>query len=328
MLERALDTAWITDVPGEVLPVPSAPARARWVAQRMYLEACREQRLRRGLIGLPKPTLFRFGLQGFAALLRLLRLYQRGVRNSLDIRLQDRVIDFPNLPSEFDGFTILHLSDLHIDAHPDMADRLMALISGIAVDALVLTGDYRYRVRGEFEHVMPAIQAISQGVRVSHGRFAILGNHDPATMAAPLETAGYRVLLNETVALRRAGQAITLTGLDDVHYFYTDEAIRALRAEIEGFRIVLMHSPELIAEAAAAGVSLYLTGHTHAGQICLPGGWPIVSNASAGRRFASGVWRHGAMTGFTSPGVGVSGLPVRFFSRGEATRLVLRRRAA
>lgn len=323
-----MDPAWIADAQTEVLPAPSAIGRARWIAQRMYLEAYREERLGRGIAGSPKPTLFHYGLKGLEVVLKTLRLYEHGVRNSLDIQLRTHEIELPDLPAAFDGFTILQLSDLHIDAHPDMADRLLAQISGIAVDALVLTGDYRYRVRGGFEQVMPAIEAIARGVGAREGRFAILGNHDPGTMAAPMERAGYQVLLNETVALRRAGQSITLTGLDDVHYFYTDEAMRALRAEIEGFRIALVHSPELITEAAEAGVSLYLTGHTHAGQICLPGGRPIVSNASVGRRFANGVWRHGAMTGFTSPGVGVSGLPVRYFCRGEATRLVLRRRAA
>ena len=93
----------------------------------------------------------------------------------------------------------------------------------------------------------------------------------------------------------------------------------------KGFRILLQHSPELLDEAAAEGVSLYLTGHTHGGQICLPGGVPIMTNVKSPRRYARGLWKHGAMTGYTTMGVGVSVMPVRFFSKGEVAVITLRR---
>ena len=72
-------------------------------------------------------------------------------------------------------------------------------------------------------------------------------------------------------------------------------------------------------------MSLYLTGHTHGGQICLPGGLPIITNAKTPRRYAQGLWQHGAMTGYTTTGVGVSVMPVRFFSKGEVAIITLRR---
>ena len=70
---------------------------------------------------------------------------------------------------------------------------------------------------------------------------------------------------------------------------------------------------------------LLLGGHTHGGQVCLPGGLPLVTHCQNGRRYAAGLWRHGGMVGYTSRGVGVSGLPVRFNSRGELTLITLRR---
>ena len=93
----------------------------------------------------------------------------------------------------------------------------------------------------------------------------------------------------------------------------------------DGFRILLQHSPELLDEAAAASVALYLCGHTHGGQICLPGGIPLMTNIRTPRRYASGLWQHGDMTGYTSVGVGVSVMPLRFFSKGEVAVITLRR---
>ena len=89
----------------------------------------------------------------------------------------------------------------------------------------------------------------------------------------------------------------------------------------------MIHSPELVPEAASAGMSLYLAGHTHGGQICLPGGLPIICHMAAPRRYATGLWRKGGMIGYTSTGVGTSGLPVRFNSRSEVALITLRRDA-
>ena len=65
---------------------------------------------------------------------------------------------------------------------------------------------------------------------------------------------------------------------------------------------------------------------THGGQICLPGGTPIMTNVKTQRRYARGLWQHGRMTGYTTTGVGVSVMPVRFFSKGEIAVITLRRK--
>ena len=80
--------------------------------------------------------------------------------------------------------------------------------------------------------------------------------------------------------------------------------------------------------AADHGFHLYLTGHTHGGQICLPGGRPILTHLTQHRRYARGQWRHGAMQGYTSTGIGVSALPVRYNNRGEVALITLRRATA
>jgi hypothetical protein len=89
------------------------------------------------------------------------------------------------------------------------------------------------------------------------------------------------------------------------------------RTRDAGFLIALVHSPELYEVAAAHSVDLYLCGHTHGGQICLPGGRPVVKHLNRGRHLFRDVWSHRGMRGYTHSGTGTSGIPIRFNTRGE-----------
>lgn len=257
---------------------------------------------------------------------RLRPLYRRGMRNALDIRLERIEFAFADLPEPFDGYTILHVTDPHFGSLDGIAERVVALVTGIDADACVLTGDYSGMRRAGFDHVIAPLGELVARVTVRDGFFATLGNHDSIKLVEPLERLGMRVLANQSVGIGRGGAVIHLTGLDDVHYFHTAKASAALRSAPAGFKIALVHSPEIAAEAAEAGFSFYIAGHTHGGQICLPGGRPILTNLRRGRRaHAVGRWRCGGMTGYTSRGAGVALLPLRFNSRGEITLMTLRR---
>lgn len=257
--------------------------------------------------------------------LRAAGLYQRGARNALDIRLHTVEIASPRLPAAFDGYRLLHLTDPHFDALPGLDRRIAELTRGLAVDLHVMTGDYRRRIRGPHEHVLPSLEMAIGAPVARDGILTTLGNHDTEAMVAPLERLGARVLANETISIERAGAVLHVTGFDDVHYYYTPAADAAARAAPTGFKIALVHSPEFADHAARAGYDLYLCGHTHGGQICAPNGKPVLTASAIGRRFAHGLWRNGEMMGYTSSGAGISGLPVRFFSRGEVTLITLRR---
>jgi predicted MPP superfamily phosphohydrolase len=271
--------------------------------------------------------LFKFLVERLGTVLKATGVYQRGLRNAIHVKLNRMEVAFEGLPEAFDGYTILHLTDLHVDGLPDGMGHLTALLKGVPVDVCVLTGDYRFNIRGPFDAILPPMGELVEAISARDGIFGILGNHDSVDMVEPFEKLGIRVLANETLSLARGGENIHLTGIDDVHYYYTVGALEALRATPEGFNIALVHSPEIVEQAAAAGVSLYLTGHTHGGQICLPGGLPIITNIAGKRAFATGAWRCGAMMGYTSPGAGISGLPVRYFSKSEAALITLRRRS-
>ena len=126
--------------------------------------------------------------------------------------------------------------------------------------------------------------------------------------------------------VRNNDESIWIIGIDDPHYYGCDDLPQAVKGVPDGsFKILLVHTPEMLREAHQAGISLYLCGHTHAGQICLPWIGPLVINADCRRSFVSGTWRYGEMCGYTNPGCGTSLLPVRFLCPPEITLITLHR---
>ena len=259
--------------------------------------------------------------------LKLCGLWQRGLANGLDICYRTVELSLPRLPRAFDGYRILHITDPHFDVAEELAEAIVRTVTGAEVDLCVLTGDFRAAERGPFTEVgiLEPLAAIRRGVRAADGFLATLGNHDVAGMVAPLRRLGLWVLINQTHHVRRGGQAIALTGIDDVHSYYTPAADAALAAHDPAmFGIVLAHSPEMAGEAAAAGYDMYLCGHCHGGQLCLPGGRPLITHLSRHRDLYAGPWRHRAMWGYTSSGAGLADPPIRFNCRGEVTEFRLR----
>jgi len=148
-------------------------------------------------------------------------------------------------------------------------------------------------------------------------------------MVPGLEAIGIRMLMNESETLRRGDQAIHLAGIDDANFYGVDN-IQKAGEEIPhgGFAVLLSHTPEVYRQAAHAGFHLMLSGHTHGGQICLPGGIPIVLDARLPRRYGAGAWVHEGMAGYTSRGTGSSIVPARFNCPPEVTLHRLHRRPA
>lgn len=250
--------------------------------------------------------------------LELTALTKRGVANALDLRLREHRVPIRRLPAAFEGFTILHLSDVHLDGHPELVERIAELIRGVRFDVAVITGDFRFHDVGSYGHLATLYARLAPRLRGSHGVFGVLGNHDCLEMVPLLEAAGVRMLVNESVALRRGVDTLWLVGLDDAHRYRSHDLDRALAGvPVDAARVLLAHSPEVVEEASERGIDLYLTGHTHGGQLCLPGGWPLFINARAPRRYARGAWTRRGMRGYTSTGTGSSGVFARFFSPPE-----------
>jgi len=309
-----------------------AAQRQLWRRVRSMLEAQTDRSTPMGLRPSREDTVLA-PLQRLCTLgLRATGLAGRGLRNALDLRLERLDLVFDDLPWQFDGYRILHLTDPHFDMLDGLGDAVRRAVAGVEADLWVMTGDYRAACRGSHEPVRAPLAAVVEAASPADGIYATLGNHDGHAMADLLQSLGVRVLANETARVWRRGAVFTITGLDDVNHYYTAAADQALLAAAPAgaaeFGLALIHSPEMADEAAAAGYALYLCGHSHGGQICLPGGRPIMTNLTRNRGFFAGLWRRGGMTGYTSRGAGVSGVPARFFSRGEVTLITLRRRAS
>jgi predicted MPP superfamily phosphohydrolase len=240
-------------------------------------------------------------------------LYWRGLRNALKPQVRCVKLDFRDLPKAFDGFRILHLADLHIDGMDGLTEVVAEIISKCDVDLCVMTGDYRFATYGSCAAVYPRILKIHSEIRTEFEVLAILGNHDTAEMAFEFEKYGIRMLVNEAVELRRLGQSLWIAGVDDPHKYQCDDLRLALEeVPLNGFKVLLAHTPEIFKEASYSGVDLYLCGHTHAGQIALPFMGAPIQNADCPSKFGHGHWRYREMQGYTSAGVGCSMLPIRF----------------
>jgi uncharacterized protein len=261
-------------------------------------------------------------LIGYA--LKLSGLYGRARRNAEQIQLREHEIRSAALPPRFDGFTILHLSDLHIDMNEGAMRRLVELVGGLRYDLCVLTGDYRGKTYGPFAATLDGMALIR--ARLAAPVYAVLGNHDSIRMVPGLEAMGIRMLLNECAAIERDGERIYLAGIDDAHYFRVDNIEKADAAIPRGaFSILLSHTPEVYRQAAHAEFDLMLSGHTHGGQICLPGAIPITLDSVLPRRLGAGAWRYHAMVGYTSVGAGSSIIAARLNCPPEITLHRLRR---
>lgn len=250
--------------------------------------------------------------------LRALGLYQHGYRQFHKLLVRHNTFKIRGLPAAFSGYTILQMSDLHIDLDPTLVDTIAEVIRDLKYDICVMTGDFRNSTIGTWEEVTPLMQRLRAAI-VSP-IYAVLGNHDFADMVEPLEEVGIRFLLNESLALERAGTSIYLIGIDDPNIYGTHDLARALQDVLaEAITILLSHSPVIHTAAAAHNLHVVLSGHTHGGQVCLPGGAILVRNDKSPRRFLRGAWRYENLQGYTSSGTGACGIPIRFNCPAEVT---------
>ncbi|MFU8816905.1 MAG: metallophosphoesterase [Pseudomonadales bacterium] len=259
--------------------------------------------------------------------LRVAGLYQRAMRNAHRLLTVEHAAALPGLPQAFDGYRILHLSDLHIDVSEQTAHAIIEAARGVEYDLCVLTGDYRFRTTGDSAATLHNLARLRANLRGDV--YAVLGNHDSVLMLPDLEDMGIRVLMNESVALERDGEFLYLAGIDDAHFFGVENFEKALDGvPPEAATVLLSHTPEVYRQAAHCGVDLLLCGHTHGGQICLPGRVPLLLDARIPRRMGRGAWRHHRMLGYTSPGAGTSIVEVRLNCPPEITVHTLEAAAA
>jgi predicted MPP superfamily phosphohydrolase len=236
-------------------------------------------------------------------------------------------VRLPGLPAALDGLTIGQLSDLHAGrlVSEGHIRRAAELVMSLSPDLLVLTGDYVWHGA---EHAKTCARALSI-LKAPYGVFGVLGNHDLWTgdvvrVIGSLAGIGVKMLVNGSARLEVRGTPWWLCGMDDMWSGKPDLDAALAGVPEEAFRLLLCHEPDYADTAAARGIPLQLSGHSHGGQVRLPFlGAPILPYL--GQKYPIGLQRAGDSTlVYTNVGVGVIAPPVRFNCRSEVTRLTLR----
>ena len=252
------------------------------------------------------------------ALLMVSGLYWRGRRNAGKVVLKHNPIRTPQLPKAFDDFTILQISDLHVEQSEAAMTRVIQIVETLRYDICLLTGDYRTKTWGPYEESLAGVARVRAALKGPV--YGVLGNHDTVRMVPGLEGMGIRMLLNESETIEHGGKRIHLAGIDDAHFYRVDNIEKAAESiPHQEFSILVTHTPEVYRQAAHADFDVLLSGHTHGGQLCLPGGIPVTLSAVLPRALGAGPWRHHGMIGYTSVGAGSSVVPVRFNCPPEIT---------
>jgi len=270
-------------------------------------------------------TSFLSNLVFLTGFFKLTGLYSKGEQNTLAVEMTSKTFSFPTLPAAFDQFTILLLTDLHLDGLQGLTDELIHHLKNIQVDLCLVGGDIRMNTYGPIAPSLRCLRRLLPHIQSKHGILGVLGNHDCIEMTPDFEEAGMIMLINDSWEIEQGGAKIRVVGVDDPHYYKTDDAEQAYRDVPDNvFTIFLAHSPEAYKDAARFQARLYVCGHTHGGQICLSNNIPIFTNSRAPRFTATGVWEYQGMTGYTSRGVGASSVPLRFNCPGEICLITLR----
>lgn len=244
---------------------------------------------------------------GFAHILEQALLDYELTRNAVDLSSGSRTCQVQ----------ILHLSDLHVDGLPDGGRRLSALLELTAADLCLITGDFVDPAVGDVELVRVRLKRILSSMRVAHGAFAVLGGHDTPHIAEILVDAGVTILGAATTQVRAQQWTLDLVAASSDRV--ETPSLKRNTAPL----LSVAHSPDAAGWAAASRADYLFCGHTHGGQVCLPGGYPIVTRTLVPRRMARGAWAYGALRGYTSRGVGVCGGSPRVFCRPEVAVHVL-----
>jgi predicted MPP superfamily phosphohydrolase len=190
---------------------------------------------------------------------------------------------------------------------------------------LLVTGDFRNSTYDDHAKAVAEAGEVISNLR--EPRYGILGNHDFIEQVPELESLGLPILLNEVAAIVRGSDRLWIAGIDDSHFYSTHDVAR-ITAKLPPFgcSILLAHSPEIALELPEDRFDLVLCGHTHGGQLCLPGGrWLHVPVRRLAPEYICGPWRVGRTHGYTSPGTGACGVPARLNCPGELTMHILHR---
>jgi predicted MPP superfamily phosphohydrolase len=235
------------------------------------------------------------------------------------VRVISHRLQLPRYPSGAPALKVAYLSDLHYGPTSGKvaARQAWKLVREASPDVVLLGGDYLFAD----ERGLPTLLRELQRWQFSPppgGIYACLGNHDyyagAETIVTTLEACGVRVLVNEAAPLPSPWKGVWVAGVDDIMQGAPDVEAALNRTSPDACTILLSHEPEICALPQTRKAAITLCGHTHGGQVCLPGGEPIYTPRGHDREYSSGLHRHAGQWLFVSRGVGTVGVGLRVFA--------------
>ena len=255
------------------------------------------------------------GLAGAAFLLK-------GYRNTQKLEIVRISLPLRHLSPAFVGFKLLQLSDLHLSPASHRVTDLLAKIEYLDPDLICMTGDYLATVRAltDLRHFFAELSARRTVV-------GVLGNADHRPLISEEERQKwgeyFPIMNNSAICLTRQQEQLWVIGVDDPHSGYDRLEAALAPLPLDASAILLAHSPEIINRPLDSRIQFILSGHTHGGQICLPGGGALYHNTNLNRDFSSGLHAAGEQKIYISRGIGSTRLPLRYGCLPEITLFTL-----
>ncbi len=249
------------------------------------------------------------------------------------IQVTHHEFSFDRLPAQGLPLRIVQLSDPHVERTTMRERKLVPLVDELQPDLILLTGDYLNLSYLGDETAQRDFRTLASQWHAPYGVYAVRGSVDSTALTERL-FAGLDIVVleNESVRLDIEGQEIYLVGVACSHDLSVDiprldQALRGVPPD--SFKILLYHSPDLIEAASERGIDLYLTGHTHGGQIRLPLYGAIATSSMYYKQYEAGLFQEGRTHLYVSRGLGLEGgnAPrARFLCRPEVAVHTLRGR--
>ncbi|GAB4280111.1 MAG: metallophosphoesterase [Candidatus Promineifilaceae bacterium] len=240
------------------------------------------------------------------------------------LQVENVTVTLSGLPPALDGFKIVHLSDLHLSSLIPLSliERAVQKTNALRPDLVVLTGDF---VLETAEHIFELAPMLAK-LNAKHGVFSVLGNHDYWTNVAVVEhglyTHGIPVFTNTG---RLLSNGLYLAGVDDAMDGKPDIQAALADAPTNAPVVLLSHEPDVADKYMRNGrVALQLSGHSHGGQVRLPGRGPLIL-PPLGRKYHTGLYRVGDGWLYTTRGIGMVKPAVRLNCPPEITQITLTR---
>ncbi|MCD4669947.1 MAG: metallophosphoesterase [Actinomycetia bacterium] len=235
-----------------------------------------------------------------------------------NIQIEKIDIEIENLPEEFEGTKIVHLTDFHSRGFNKREKKVIKIIKEIKPDFIFITGDFIDESTEDFDSCQKFWRELSS--QHQGKTFGVLGNHEHwldspniAAIKKLLEESGIPILNNENRKIFRDEKYIYLLGVDDPDSEYDDLPKAMIGTEENIPKILLAHSPDIIDNLQGEKVDLILVGHTHGGQVVIPFVRPFWVPTRNHGKYASGLFEVNKTNLYVNRGVGlVPALQARF----------------